>query len=264
MRNTELNSTAATAQFKKLFESLAYTQDYATVFSDFLEYALLMLRWDKKADDFRELERRWTKPDDHRKFAEMLDMFSIAADNDGEGFYDVLGDLFMDLVSHGRNGQFFTPTPVCEMMAAINLGDAPQDGQTVCDPTCGSGRTLLAAAKRNRKMIFYGADIDLNCCRMTVLNMLLNTMEGEVAWMDTLRMEHWRSWHIKRVMNGTGYYLPYYSISGPGETHFIQRLKNSFEEMAAPAAEPSQPVAKQVPNEEPMIIVGKKNQLSLF
>ncbi|MFR8639549.1 MAG: hypothetical protein ACLVEE_03180 [Phocaeicola vulgatus] len=36
-----------------------------------------------------------------------------------EGFCDVLGDMFMECVSHGNNGQFFTPIHVADLMACM-------------------------------------------------------------------------------------------------------------------------------------------------
>ena len=77
-------------------------------------------------------------------------------ENGGQGMYDALGDLFMEYLSFGKNGQFFTPQPICDAMCLMTL-ETPEDGKTVCDPTCGSGRMLLGAAKINRKMIFFGA-----------------------------------------------------------------------------------------------------------
>jgi hypothetical protein len=49
-----------------------------------------------------------------------------------------LFELYMQAISNGHNGQYFTPTPICEMMAIMNIGNNSQSGQTVCEPTCGS------------------------------------------------------------------------------------------------------------------------------
>ncbi|HTM67308.1 MAG TPA: N-6 DNA methylase, partial [Flavipsychrobacter sp.] len=104
-------------------------------------------------------------------------------------------------------------------------------GKDICDPTCGSGRMLLAAAKINRRLNYYGADVDLTCCKMTVLNMLVNSLPGEIAWMNTLSNEHWKSWHIRLVRNAQNFYIPYYFTSGAGETNFIERLHKSRQEI---------------------------------
>lgn len=235
-------------KFTKLFESLAYTQSRHTVFNDFLDFSLLMMRLDRKADDFSELEKRWKDPREYKMFAEMLMIYSEIADDGGEGLKDGLGDLYMEFLANAKSGQFFTPEEICTMTAEMIVGDNPPDDYSVADPACGSGRMLLAAARKNRKMWFYGSDIDLTCCKMTVLNMLFNTMRGEVAWMDTLRMEHWKSWHIRRVMDGSGRYLPYYYETGPGDTTMIIRFKNTM-----------QPEAKEKQTDK-----RKPDQLTLF
>lgn len=67
-----------------------------------------------------------------------------------EGFCDVLGDMFMECVSHGNNGQFFTPIHVADLMACMG-GNRLKPKQSVCDSCCGSGRMLLSAVKNVRK-----------------------------------------------------------------------------------------------------------------
>jgi precorrin-6B methylase 2 len=42
----------------------------------------------------------------------------------------------------GSAGQYFTPRP---LIAAMVDAVAPQPGQTICDPSCGTGGFLLAA-----------------------------------------------------------------------------------------------------------------------
>lgn len=248
--------TAAQAKkdFEKALDSLAYNQHLWTVFEDFLDYTLLMLRWqDVKEEDFNELRKRYPTDKHHKLFAEAFYALADIADNDGAGFADPFGDYFMEHFSNKFKGQFFTPEHLCDMLTQMQGINELSDRATVCDPTCGSGRTLLSAAKLNRKMLFYAADIDLNCCKMTAINFMLNSMEGEVAWMNSLSMEHWKSWHIRTVSNGIGR-VPYYIITGPGETRFIERLKNSVQECDA----------TQVDDVKEELKVGKKNQLMLF
>jgi type I restriction-modification system DNA methylase subunit len=240
----------AKKDFEKALSSLSYTNNNWTVFEDFLDYTLLMLKWqDRKEEYFDDLRKRYPKEEQHKLFAEAFYALADIADNNGTGFYDPFGDYFMEHFGNKFKGQFFTPDSVTEFMAAIIIADDTPEKKTVCDPTCGSGRTLLSAAKHNRNLIFYGADIDINCCKMTVINMMLNTMVGEVAWMDTLSMKHWKSWHINKVYNGAGY-LPYYQVTGPGETHFIERLQSSLQ--------------RQSEDESSNIKVGKRQQIMLF
>lgn len=254
-----MRKTEAITKFKKLFEQFAHTQSYHNAFTEFLDTALLLLKmrgiWDE--EDIRVAERLESGRDGEKYGAivgEMIITYSEIADNEGAGFYDGLGDLFMELISHGHNGQFFTPQEVCDMMAQMTYGDmgaAEGEVKSVCDPACGSGRTLLSAAKLNRRNKFYGADIDHTCVKMTVLNMLMNSMEGEVAWMDTLAMKHWKSYHIKKIMDNTGHWVPYYYTTGPNNTNFIERLpKSAPEKVEVKAQEPP--------------VTGKAQQLSMF
>lgn len=95
---------------------------------------------------------------------------------------DVLGDFFEEHISNGRNGQYFTPYPICQFMASISqtdqLGDTDiEEGKTlrILDPACGSGRMLLASRDINGSgHEYYGIDIDRTCVKMTALNLFLN------------------------------------------------------------------------------------------
>src|SRR6056297_3007860 len=120
-------------------------------------------------------------------FAEALAKLVIEMTGDGTGLIDVLGSFYQEHISHGHNGQFFSPRHVCDMMACLS-GPVKQGG-IILDPACGSGRMLLATAKNNRNALFYGADVDENCAKMTVVNLYLNSLYGEVAWMNSLTNE---------------------------------------------------------------------------
>lgn len=191
---------------RKLFNKLSYRFDTSEVFSDFLDYALLVMKWQDRNRDFSYFEKKYK--DHYDLFQKMLDQLSIESNNAGEGMKDTLGDFFMDEISHGRNGQYFTPQPICDMMALITM-ETIKDDQLITDPTCGSGRMLLAAGKLNRKAIFIGSDIDMTCCKMAVINMLLNTMRGEITCMDALSMEFRKAWQLD-YKNIAGYNVPFW------------------------------------------------------
>lgn len=233
------SSNEAFNRFEKVFEQLSYAQDYSTTFTDFLDFTLFQLsamRTKGQIETMKNMDRRY-KAEQGALMGELFTLFTHAAENyggdhdkdglefntKGKGFHDVLGDLFMDLVSHGHNGQYFTPQNVCDMMSLMVMGDHNPDmpeNPTVCDPACGSGRMLLSAAKVNRHAIFYGADISDTCVKMTALNMTVNTMVGEVACMNTLSMEHYHSWHIRRVLVD-GYWIPILFQTGKNETRMF-------------------------------------------
>ncbi len=61
---------------------------------------------------------------------------------------DVKGDAYQGLLQmnaedvKGDAGQYFTPRPLIAARVEVM---APQPGQTICDPACGTGGFLLAA-----------------------------------------------------------------------------------------------------------------------
>lgn len=197
--------------FIKSLEHLDHSKSFADNFRNFIDFALWMFNPVKDAAAYKEVEHidKGYDTDKARYMVEMLNYWSFASDNDGLGFYDALGDIFMEHISYGKLGQFFTPQPICDMMAQFTH-EGIKDDETVYDPTCGSGRTLLAVAKINRKCIFFGADIDLLCCKMTLLNMLANSMKGFVYWMDSLGNKIFAAWKVYLVLMDNGYYLPQY------------------------------------------------------
>lgn len=119
-----------------------------------------------------------------------------------EGYHDALGDMFMERISHGANGQFFTTEHICDMMAEI----VGVKNDSVCDPTCGSGRFLLKGMQKSRdngtEPELYGCDLDHRCARMALLNICLNSGRGDIEWGNTLLLEIYKTYHIDRVMVG--------------------------------------------------------------
>ncbi|MGF7040083.1 N-6 DNA methylase [Mucilaginibacter lappiensis] len=187
------------------FERFAYGQSLHTAFSELLDWTVLPFKkWDNAELQNAALETYQS----HLKVDQLVKLITIIGDL-SEGFSDPLGELYMQAISNGHNGQYFTPTPICEMMAIMNIGENSHPGQTVCDPTCGSGRMLLAAAKINRHMLLFGADLDITCCKMSLVNMLLNSLKGEIAHMNTLSNDFYRGFKTGTVLIGMHYYSFY-------------------------------------------------------
>lgn len=202
-----------------LFEQYAHGQNYSTAFSDLLDHFLIGFKYyeseEEQANALNQLAV-YKKKELHR--ALLIEIGELA-----EGFNDPLGELYERLISNGKNGQFFTPTPVASLMASIVAIETMQPGQSVYDQTCGSGRMLLLAAKINRHLRFYGADIDVMCCKMALANMLLYSLTGEIAHMDTLANSFYRAYKIGTVLKDR-YYYPYYTeFTDPKESYIWLR-----------------------------------------
>ena len=112
----------------------------------------------------------------------------------GEG-HDVLGEFYEYNLCKKGSGQFFTPWPICRLMAESIVGEAREMAKgldrpvRVLDPSCGSGRMLLAYQKayRNQQHDSYGIDIDHTCVKMTAINLFLSGMfHSEAMCADAL------------------------------------------------------------------------------
>lgn len=181
-------------KFETILDNLALHHGIHQVFSDFLTMLICAFSQGRMEKQYHETICKYEKSCAN-SFSEALAALVIEMTGpDGTGFIDVLGDYFEQHLSYGRNGQFFTPQPVCDMMARLT---APiGSGKRVADPACGSGRMLMAVAKVNRSSLFYGADNDVNCAKMAVVNLCLNSMFGEIAWMDSLSNQYYGGWEI--------------------------------------------------------------------
>jgi len=185
--------------FAQLMEPLTRRYGVSSVFSDFLTLLVCAFSLGKKEDEYLATIRRYEKPEAYR-ISEALATLTIEMTGDGSGMIDVLGSYFEEHISHGHNGQFFTPQNICDLMARMMNPVSPL--QRILDPACGSGRMLMAMAKLNRYSLFYGADNDRNCAMMTVVNMTLNSIYGEVAWMNSLTNQFYSGWMIEPTIHG--------------------------------------------------------------
>lgn len=85
---------------------------------------------------------------------EKLETFNLSDTQDdvkGIAFEEFLGTTF-----RGELGQFFTPRTIVDFMTEIL---DPQEGEVICDPTCGSGGFLIKA-KDSLRLSIEGNDYD--------------------------------------------------------------------------------------------------------
>lgn len=113
---------------------------------------------------------------------------------------DILGDAYEYLIkmfaddSGKKGGEFYTPKPVVKLIVGLIK---PQAGQTVYDPTCGSGGMLLESARyvdrHNErvggqiKITLKGQEKNLSTWSIAKINMILHGMsDADIRKGDTL------------------------------------------------------------------------------
>ncbi len=185
--------------FAEHLNGLSQRYGVGTVFSDMLTMIICGFSMQTQEELYFKTIKQYEKSE-VITFSEAFASLVIEMTGDGSGMIDVLGEYFMEFLSFGRNGQFFTPMNICDMMARIT--NPHSETPRILDPACGSGRMLMAMAKLNRYATFYGADCDSNCAKMTVVNMCLNSMYGEVAWMNSLSNQWFGGWLISPTIHG--------------------------------------------------------------
>lgn len=198
--------------FKKAIQDPVFRSHGNHVFDDFLVMAICAFAMGRMEDRYQDIIKRYSKPEINQfpaVLAAMVNDYTKAAMDDGS-WDDVLGVYFEQnnsLSVAQRSGQFFTPVTVCDMMARMVEGPGVLSG-LVCDPTCGSGRNLIAHARlapKNRfDYTYYGMDLDRRCVNMTLINMVMYGMKGYVIHMNTLSMEVFAGYRVYLPETGLG------------------------------------------------------------
>ncbi len=177
--------TSKKETFASLMDSFTYRYDLRTVFDDLLTmyiYATAQIPGTGKShyeDLYLEIAAKYEKDDLRTRFPKALAQLIMEMEervNDSHG-NDVLGEYYQQNFCKAKSGQFFTPWPLSGMLADLTCGnEADSDKvQQVIDPSCGSGRMLMTAAKRlGWGHEYYGIDVDHTCVKMTALNLFLN------------------------------------------------------------------------------------------
>lgn len=114
---------------------------------------------------------------------------------------DMLGDAYEYLIKQfaddagKKGGEFYTPKAVVQLV--VELID-PRPGQSVYDPTCGSGGMLVESAHHIARLpggtllgdkpnvLLYGQERNLGTWAIAKLNLYLHNMRAEIERGDTL------------------------------------------------------------------------------
>ncbi len=100
---------------------------------------------DKLFDENETIKIRENSFEQIIKILQVYNLSDTQDDVKGIAFEQFLGTTF-----RGELGQFFTPRTIVEFM--VNILD-PQEGEVICDPTCGSGGFLIKAFEYVREKI---------------------------------------------------------------------------------------------------------------
>ena len=107
--------------------------------------------------------------------------------------HDILGDLFEYMLNHlstaGHFGQFRTPRHLIKFLVQAV---APESGETVVDPACGTAGFLIAAHefRGGESEPYIGNEVDATMARVAETNVLLHAMTGAtIEHGDSLQVE---------------------------------------------------------------------------
>ena len=188
--------------FYKKFETLSRKYYEPQILEDFLTLFMANFSMDPVIQgDWNQAKTRYT-PEEIKVFGELVviyitDLNKIFQESDLQWF-DFFGTLYEFISSQSKRaglGQFFTPATIVNFMV-ISKGDM-EPGTTVNDPSCGSGRFLIAAHATHPHIRVFGEDLDLLCCKMSVVNCLMSGCDAEIVWRDSLDPNSYnRGWKI--------------------------------------------------------------------
>lgn len=193
-------------EFLKIFHEMCYTRSAWQVWADLISATACSLANstdpDKENERYREREKEYAqcikrlggvdKP--AKCFAIMVEALEQNPEQ------DFLGELYMKLnLGNHWKGQFFTPYHICDFMAQITERDIEEEIEkkgfiSICDPACGAGATLIAAANNAKKakhnfqnhILFVGQDIDRTAGMMCYIQMSLLECAGYICIGNTL------------------------------------------------------------------------------
>ena len=225
--------------FTSLMDSFTYRYDLRSVFEDFLTMSMCAVSQIPGAgksqyeDLYMETIAKYAKDELRHVFPKLfaalvLEMEDRSTSSCGN---DVLGHYYELHFSKKNSGQFFTPMPICEFMAHCVCGERTEETKRVLDPTCGSGRMLLASSSiLGPGHEYYGIDLDHTCVKMAALNLFLNGRFGsEVMCADALLPGDFRISYVISMLP-----LGIFRVEQKEQSKLWHLYRNSFPEKKVP------------------------------
>lgn len=195
----------AKKEFIKIINSITYF-GCATIFTDFVEFLAYEITntafrnpedpiWQEREMRHNEIAAKYTL-EDQGKFITLgnLVMTTLMKEK-----CDFLGEVYMELgIGDSSKGQYFTPYNVSLMMAQMTLDDVSEYSKekpmSICEPACGSGGMVIAAADAVERAGMSSSDIiqvhayDLSwtAVYMAYIQMSFLNIQGVVIQANTL------------------------------------------------------------------------------
>lgn len=244
-------------QFIKNIEKLSVKVSPFQVFDDLMEFYSIVYtnpfcpfhdkKWQERENRYNKILNQYNKELLEDCFACIVNAFELKE-------CDFLGDVFMSLMINDKKGkgQVFTPYHVGELMAKecftkehIEQILKEKDFISVYDPAVGGGCLLLASfyqikqAGYNPQEIafFYGADLDIRCCRMAFIQLSVIGAKARVDNMNSLTLEHYGSFYTPAFLLGGLSYLNMENIDNeiveafePFKDSSVEHLKKEYKD----------------------------------
>lgn len=195
-------------EFNKIFDRLSYRHQYDAIYQDFLDLFIKQFSFDNCDELNISIQSRYNDKERlifGELISESLQVLSKMVNHD-KSWYDLFGEYYEILVSRGKSsalGQFFTPPHICDLMTNFQ-GEHTGKKIIVNDPTCGSGRMLLSFHVNNLGNYYMVSDLDIICCKMSILNFMLHGMCGIVINQDTILMDFRKAWVVNEGLYTEG------------------------------------------------------------
>ncbi|RLM94394.1 N-6 DNA methylase [Haloarcula sp. Atlit-7R] len=179
------------------------------LFRDWLELILSALQRDD--DTYLSTLEKYNSDGSYKKGNRNADLFSKSFGElirlTRETNLDVLGDVYEEFgMSSSHFGQYFTPHPAAKMVAGVSVDESHDSSPvSIADPTCGSGRLLVYAARNIDEEVWaFGQDLDEMCARMAAINFTLFNLNGIIIQGDSLKLTKHRAWQTTHSKMGGG------------------------------------------------------------
>lgn len=191
-------------QFKSALKEITNHRRSFDIFHDFVYSTSYQIEYSvtRSADITDKLDaiKKKYSEEEYSKFKglfELLVSFQTQEYNDYLGYLYCFGGFFNKV-----SGQYFTPPSLTSLMCALHLTELEsqlksKDILSLSDPTCGSGSIFIEQFKQilgigfnpQKKVYFYGQDIDPLVARMCYLQLSIIGAKAEITIGDTLNVK---------------------------------------------------------------------------